>query len=162
MERRGMPFTGFLYGGLMISPQGKVNVLEFNVRLGDPETQSIMRLLETDLIDIVDTLLDGRLPKTTWKKENCVCIVLAADGYPQSVKTGDEISGLEFAESLPGSAIFHAGTTVGERSRLLTAGGRVLNVTATGPTPTEARTRAYRAADMVQFRARQMRRDIGR
>ncbi len=161
MERRGTPFSGFLYGGLMIDPQGKISVLEFNARLGDPETQSILRVLDSDLLDILEGLLAGQTPQPRWKDEASICLVLAAPGYPQEVKIGDEISGLEFAESLPGVAIFHAATGLAERSRLITAGGRVLGVTAVGSDLPEARARAYRAADMIQFRGRQLRRDIG-
>lgn len=161
MERRGTPFSGFLYGGLMIDPQGKISVLEFNARLGDPETQSILRLLDSDLVEMLEGLMAGQTPQPRWKAESSICLVLAASGYPQEVKTGDEISGLEFAESLPGVAIFHAATGLAERSRLITAGGRVLGVTAVGSDLSEARARAYRAADMIQFRGRQLRRDIG-
>lgn len=161
MEKRGMPFSGFLYAGLMIDPQGKISVLEFNARLGDPETQSIMRMMDSDFVDVLEGLLAGRTPEASWKDECSICLVLAASGYPQEVRTGDEISGLEFAESLPGVALFHAATGLAERSRLVTAGGRVLSVTAVGKDLAEARSRAYRAADMIQFRGRQLRRDIG-
>lgn len=161
MERRGCPFVGFLYAGLMLGHEGEMWVLEFNARLGDPETQSIMRRLDTDLLLILNGLLDGQEPAVRWKPETVVCLVLAAPGYPQEVELGDEISGIDFAESLPGAVVFHAGTKLAEQ-RLVTSGGRVLNVTAVGSNLEEARARAYRAADMIQFRGRQMRRDIGR
>lgn len=162
MQRRGTPFRGFLYAGLMISPQGNISVLEFNARLGDPETQSILRRLDSDLFEMLTELEAGRMPAVRWKGETAVCLVLAAAGYPGAVTKGDEITGIEFAQTVPGAVIFHAGTAVAERGRLVTAGGRVLNVTALGKDTEEARSRAYRAADLIQFRGRQIRRDIGK
>lgn len=161
MERRSIPFSGFLYAGLMVSPEGEISVLEFNARLGDPETQSILYRLDGDLLDILSGLLSGTPVYPKWKPETSVCLVLAAPGYPQDVELGDEISGLEFAEAMPGATIFHAGTR-SEGAKLVTSGGRVLSVSASGHDVEEARARAYRAADMIQFRGRQMRRDIGR
>ncbi len=160
MERRGMPFQGFLYAGLMISSSGKVSVLEFNARLGDPETQSIMRRLDSDLFELLFGLVSGNATAPRWKSEAAVCVVLAAAGYPGAVAKGDEITGIEFAQSMPGAVVFHAGTALAERGRLVTSGGRVLNVTAIGKDIDEARSRVYRAADMIQFRGRQLRRDI--
>lgn len=161
MKRRGEPFTGFLYAGLMISPQGQVKVLEFNARLGDPETQSIMRRLESDLDELLISLLDGRAFSPKWSAQSAACIVLAAGGYPGKLQLDEEITGLELAEQIPGIQIFHAGTTRTKGS-LRVAGGRVLSVTACGSDVQSARNLAYRAVDMIQFRGRQVRRDIGK
>ncbi|MBX7143810.1 MAG: phosphoribosylamine--glycine ligase [Oligoflexia bacterium] len=161
MERRGSPFCGFLYAGLMVGETGKTWVLEFNARLGDPETQSIMMRLETDLVEILVSLLDRKLPAVKWKPEAAVCAVLAADGYPVSVKTGDAISGLEFAATVPGVQVFHAGTKQVGEGKIVTSGGRVLSVVGTGATVEQARANVYRACDFIQFRGRQVRRDIG-
>lgn len=167
MKKRGEPYTGFLYAGLMISPDGVINVLEFNARLGDPETQVIMRRLESDLVEVLDKLTspvatsDHRII-AEYSNEAAVCVVLAAEGYPVNVKTGDEITGIELAAQLPGVVIFHAGTKIDSSGKLSTSGGRVLNVTARAATTEEARSLAYRACDMIQFRGRQLRRDIGK
>jgi len=164
MKERGTPFQGFLYAGLMINPTGDIHVLEFNVRLGDPECQAILRRLDSDFVELLMSLTTEGVESSplVWKEEGSVCLVLAAEGYPEEPVIGDEIIGLELAESMPGIVVFQAGTNRDEKGRLLTAGGRVLNVTATGTTVDEARSRAYKAADMIQFRGRQMRRDIGR
>jgi phosphoribosylamine--glycine ligase len=161
MERRGEPFTGFLYAGLMISPKGQVKVLEFNARLGDPETQSIMRRLESDLDELLISLLDGRAFSPKWSAQSAACIVLAAGGYPGKLQLDEEITGLELAEQIPGVQIFHAGTARNKGS-MRVAGGRVLSVTACGSDVQSARNLAYRAVDMIQFRGRQVRRDIGK
>lgn len=160
MKRRGQPFMGFLYAGLMISPQGQVHVLEFNTRLGDPETQSIMRRLDSDLFQVLQGLLASEPPQVSWSPLATVCVVLAADGYPQSPKLGAPITGLEFASQIPSVQVFHAGTEL-KAGSLCVAGGRVLSVTAQGSTIDEARGQAYRAVDMIQFKNRQVRRDIG-
>ena len=162
MQRRGAPYAGFLYAGLMLDPELGIHVLEFNARLGDPETQVIMRRLESDLVDILAPLAAGQPAATPrWSDERAVCVVLAAAGYPGKVRSGDRISGIDFAESMPGIVVFHAGTALDEGQRLVSAGGRVLNVTATGLTQEEARSRVYRAADVIQFPGVQLRRDIG-
>jgi phosphoribosylamine--glycine ligase len=162
MEKQGTPFSGFLYAGLMITPKGQIKVVEFNARLGDPETQVIMRRMSSDLaLLLLDLATAAGKAEARWSDSHAVCLVLAAENYPGEPRKGDEVSGIELAETMPGVAVFHAGTALNEQGKLVTAGGRVLNVTATGASAAEARSRAYRAADIIQFRARQMRRDIG-
>lgn len=161
LEKRGAPFCGFLYAGLMVDAQGVPWVLEFNARLGDPETQSILMRLDSDLVDLLQSLLDGNAPQVSWKRDTAVCAVLAADGYPVAVKTGDVITGLDFASRVPGVQIFHAGTKQSPKGEIITAGGRVLSVVATGSNVEDARSKVYRASDFIQFRGRQLRRDIG-
>jgi phosphoribosylamine--glycine ligase len=167
MKRRGTPFSGFLYAGLMIAPNGTMKVLEFNTRLGDPETQSIMRQFDSDLLETLYELSDPssnvviqNIPAPTWAEKVTVSIVLAAEGYPDAPKTGDEITGIHLAESLPDVVVFHAGTKF-ENGKLVTTGGRVLVVSAQANSLESARAQAYKASDMIQFRGRQMRRDIG-
>jgi len=159
MAADGNRFTGFLYAGLMISPQGQVKVLEYNVRFGDPETQPIMMRLESDLIALCNAAIDGKLDQVTaqWSKKPAVGVVLAAGGYPESYAKGDEISGLD--NSQDGVKIFHAGTASKE-SKVVTSGGRVLCVTATGDTVKEAQANAYKAVDTVSFNNMYCRRDI--
>lgn len=162
MARRGTPFSGFLYAGLMITPKGEIKVVEFNARLGDPETQVIMRRMGSDLASLLLGLAtESGSAAVTWRDEHAVCLVLAASNYPGTPVLGDEITGINLTESLPGLVVFHAGTVMDSKGILRTAGGRVLNVTATGESPAEARSRAYRGADMIQFKGRQLRRDIG-
>ncbi|MCB9029856.1 MAG: phosphoribosylamine--glycine ligase [Deltaproteobacteria bacterium] len=161
MVARDKPFKGFLYAGLMIAPDGTINVLEFNVRMGDPECQSIMRRFEGDFAQMLIALCDNKeLPEFSWSRSAAVCIVAAADGYPVNVVKGDQIFGLEQAEQIPGVVVFQAGTKIID-GKLVTNGGRVLNVTALGATHQEARANAYKAMDMVQFRGKHIRRDIG-
>jgi len=159
MAADGNRFTGFLYAGLMISPQGQAKVLEYNVRFGDPETQPIMMRLESDLIALCNAAIDGKLDQVTaqWSKKPAVGVVLAAGGYPESYAKGDEISGLD--NSQDGVKIFHAGTASKE-SKVVTSGGRVLCVTATGDTVKEAQANAYKAVDTVSFNNMYCRRDI--
>lgn len=168
MKKQGTPFSGFLYAGLMKGPDGRINVIEFNARLGDPETQSIMRRLESDFAQILNMLSapPGQtkhiesLPRVKWSKEVAVCLVAASDGYPDSPKAGDEITGLELTESIPNAIVFHAGTKR-NGSKLVTAGGRVLGITGIGGDLETARREAYKAADLIQYRGRQLRRDVG-
>ncbi len=159
LARRGTPFHGVLYAGLMLTADG-VRVIEFNARFGDPETQAILPRLRTDLLDLVEraTGLGGLAgAELEWADEVGVTLVLASAGYPDAPRTGDAISGLE---NLPaGIELTHAGTAAG-RDGLLTAGGRVLNVTALGPSFSAARAAAYAAADQIEFEGRQLRRDI--
>ena len=159
MAADGNRFTGFLYAGLMISPQGQAKVLEYNVRFGDPETQPIMMRLESDLIALCNAAIDGKLDQVTaqWSKKPAVGVVLAAGGYPESYAKGDEISGLD--NSQDDVKIFHAGTASKE-SKVVTSGGRVLCVTATGDTVKEAQANAYKAVDTVSFNNMYCRRDI--
>ena len=161
LARRDIFFSGFLYAGLMIRPSGEFSVLEFNCRLGDPEAQVMLPLIEDDLVDAIDRLLNGEQFKMTAKSGAATCVVLASRGYPDGAAKGDEITGLDLAAQLPSTLIFHAGTARGGRGELVTAGGRVLNVVGFGAGPEESRRAAYRASDMIQFKGRQCRRDIG-
>jgi phosphoribosylamine--glycine ligase len=169
MKERGTPFTGFLYAGLMKNSKGEIKVLEFNTRLGDPETQSIMRACDGDLASALlvlaelstkDNKVVDRFPDLSWSSQSVVSLVLAAEGYPDTPKKGDEITGITLAENIPGVVVFHAGTVLNE-GKILTNGGRVLAVSAMAETLQEATANAYRAADMIQFRGRHLRRDIG-
>jgi phosphoribosylamine--glycine ligase len=165
--RRGIEFRGLLYAGLMITSQGP-KLLEYNVRFGDPETQPLMVRLEDDLIEIMETTISGKLPvgawramPLRWKDGSSVCVVMAAHGYPGEVQLGDEIQGLENAASVPETVVFHAGTKK-EGGKYLTAGGRVLGVTATGKDLRQARERAYDVCEKIYWKGVHYRRDIGR
>ncbi|MBN1936937.1 MAG: phosphoribosylamine--glycine ligase [Anaerolineae bacterium] len=160
MRRRGTPYIGVLYAGLMLTNAGP-RVLEFNCRFGDPETQVLLPLLDTDLVDIFLACIEGRLDKTTirWKNEYAVAVVMASGGYPGHYEKGKPIQDLADFENLPGLYCFHAGTQL-DGERLITAGGRVLAVTATAPSLAEARTQAYRGVDEIYFEGMQYRVDI--
>jgi phosphoribosylamine--glycine ligase len=150
MAEQGNPFHGFLYAGMVLTANGP-KVLEFNVRLGDPETQAVLPRLESDLID----LLEGATP--SWSENATVNVVLAAKGYPASPRPGDQIKGLD---SIPGDVlVFHAGTAT-DGPRVVVDGGRVLNLVGTGPTLEEARERAYTAVGAVGWPGMQFRTDI--
>jgi phosphoribosylamine---glycine ligase len=160
LRRRGTPFHGVLYAGLMMTPAGP-RVLEYNARFGDPETQAVLPRLRSDILDLLEGAsrpggLAGVEPD--WSPDWAVTLVLASRGYPASSSKGDPISGLDEAREL-GAEVLHAGTAEQE-GRIVTAGGRVLNVTGTGATPSEARERAYAAAERIQFDGRQLRSDI--
>jgi phosphoribosylamine--glycine ligase len=160
MRERGTPFHGVLYGGLMLTADGP-RVIEFNVRFGDPETQALLPRLRSDLLDaLLATTRPGGLAgvQLEWSPQWAVSVVLASDGYPESSSSGDVISGLDRVP--PEVEVTHAGTARRD-GKLVTAGGRVLNVTALGADARSARDAAYAAADMVEFRGRQLRRDIG-
>jgi phosphoribosylamine--glycine ligase len=162
MAEEETPFTGVLYCGLMMTARGP-QVLEFNARFGDPETQAILVRLETDLVDALEACIDGRLADTElrWAPGASACVVASSAGYPSSYKTGVPIAGLGAAAQVPGVQIFHAGTAqVG--GQLLTAGGRVLGVTAAADSLEEALARAYQAMAEVHFEGMYYRRDIGR
>ena len=161
MKAEGTPFTGFLYAGLMISPDGQIKVLEFNCRMGDPETQPIMMRLKSDLVTLLEAAVDGRLDEVEadWDRRFALGVVMAAAGYPDNPRKGDAISGLGAAAS-DVFHVFHAGTAVKD-DQVVTAGGRVLCVTALGDTVKMAQTRAYQAAEDIDFSGRQMRHDIG-
>jgi phosphoribosylamine--glycine ligase len=161
MEKDGIPYTGFLYAGLMIKPDGSLKVLEFNCRMGDPETQPIMMRLKSNLVTLVDAAIDGHLDKVEadWDRRVALGVVLAADNYPDSPKKGDVIHGLPERET-EDVHVFHAGTAPFE-NRVVTAGGRVLCVTALGETVKSAQKRAYEAVDSICFHGMQYRRDIG-
>ncbi len=161
LAAEGTKYTGFLYAGIMIAPDGTPNVLEFNCRLGDPETQPILMRLESDLTVLCDAALDHKLDlaEAKWTPHAAVGIVLAAGGYPDSVRKGDEIAGLEAAARLPGK-VFHAGTQLKD-GRVVTNGGRVLCAVGTGATVSAACKAAYALADSIQWTGLQYRRDIG-
>ena len=157
----GMPYSGFLYAGLMIAPDGTPNVLEFNCRLGDPETQPILMRLQSDLTLLCEAALSGALDTVgaQWDRRAALGVVLAAAGYPDEVKKGDLIEGLERAARLPGK-IFHAGTRL-EAGKVLTNGGRVLCAVGLGASVAEAQREAYALAATVHWPGVQYRRDIG-
>ena len=160
LARRGIPFQGMLYAGLMMTAGGP-RVLEFNVRFGDPETQAILPRLDSDLLELLEaaTVVGGLSGVSLeWAPEMAVSVVLASAGYPATSHHGDVISGLEAAGI--DAQITHAGTARNGDGQVVTAGGRVLNVTALGADAASAREAAYAAADMIQFDGRQMRRDI--
>lgn len=154
-------FTGFLYAGIILTANGP-KVLEFNVRLGDPEAQAILPHLQTDLSDLLLAAATGSMgsPTLNWKSGASLCVVLAAAGYPGPPRIGDPISGIEAAETT-GAIIYHAGTKIGW-SGAVTAGGRVLTVSASGPDIASASARAYAAVDKIHFEGMHCRRDIGR
>jgi len=160
MRRRGTPYVGVLYAGLMLTEAGP-RVLEFNCRFGDPETQVLLPLLASDLIEVFQACLDECLDKITvhWKNECAVTVVLAAGGYPGAYSKGRPIDGVDAAAALPGTVVFHAGTRrAGDQ--LVTAGGRVLAVTATAPSLTEARDMAYQAVGKIHFEGMHYRSDV--
>jgi phosphoribosylamine--glycine ligase len=160
LRRRGTPFHGILYAGLMLTADG-VRVLEFNVRFGDPETQAVLPRLRSDLLDLLARACEpGGLAgvQLEWAPETAVTLVLASAGYPESPRTGDPIAGLDAAPA--GAEVTHAGTRRREDGAIVTAGGRVLNVTALGADAAAARAAAYAAADTIHFDGRQIRQDI--
>lgn len=158
----GIHYRGFLYCGLMMTAAGP-QVLEYNARLGDPETQPIMMRLRSDLVDLLVATRDGTLGslEAHWTPNPSVCVVLASEGYPAKPEIGRAITGYEGAESMGGVKVFHAGTRV-EDHKLLTAGGRVLGVTAVGEDLSSAMQRAYSAVEKIHFDGMQYRRDIAR
>lgn len=161
MAREGHPFRGVLYAGLMITPEGEPSLIEFNVRFGDPETQVLMAVLEGDVALALAAAARGELEPELLQvsSDPALCVVLAAGGYPEAPRTGDPISGLEAAAQVPGVKVFHAGTKRVD-GQVVTAGGRVLGVTARGATIAEAQALAYRAAELITFEGCQFRRDI--
>ncbi|MGH8631202.1 MAG: phosphoribosylamine--glycine ligase, partial [Burkholderiales bacterium] len=160
MDKEGTPYTGFLYAGLMISATGAVKTLEFNCRMGDPETQPIMMRLKSDLHTLIDHAVDGALDRVEaqWDRRVALGVVLAAAGYPDDPRKDDEITGLP--RNGEDYHVFHAGTALKE-GKVVTNGGRVLCVTALGDTVRTAQRRVYQIAEQIQFDGRQMRRDIG-
>jgi phosphoribosylamine--glycine ligase len=162
MSEDGSPYVGVLYVGLMIDAAGAPRVIEFNVRFGDPETQALVARMEGDLVPLLDGAARGALDPGTpvgWG-DAAVCVTLASRGYPREYETGKRITGIEDAERDPAVVVFHAGTKRGSDGGFVTAGGRVLGVTARGATVAEARERAYAAADRIQFDGVHLRRDI--
>ena len=168
MAKDGIPYTGFLYAGLMISPDGAVKTLEFNCRMGDPETQPIMLRLKSDLVTLTEHAIDGTLDKAEveWDRRTALGVVVASANYPDTPRTGDEITGLPRISTNPDeneiydTYVFHAGTTL-QDGKVLTSGGRVLCVTALGETVKYAQSRAYQLAEEINFDGAQMRKDIG-
>jgi phosphoribosylamine---glycine ligase len=161
MAKRGMPFTGVLFAGLMITDRGP-QLIEYNARFGDPETQVLMLRLKSDLLTALVAAADGALKAfdLRWKDDVALTVVMAANGYPGSYAKGSEIRGLAEAAALPGVEIFHAGTSR-DGAKLVATGGRVLNVCATGKTVAEAQARAYAAIDKIDWPGGFCRRDIG-
>jgi len=160
MREEGHPFKGILYAGLMITEDGP-KVLEFNVRFGDPEAQVILRRLSTDLVEVFNSVIEGKLiDELSWIPETAICVVLASKGYPGKYEKGKEITGIEEAEKLDNVVIFHAGTSVKD-GKVITNGGRVLNVTALGKDIVEARENVYRAIEKIHFDGMHFRKDIG-
>ena len=162
MAAEGAPFIGFLYAGLMIDRSGAPRVIEFNVRFGDPETQPIMLRLESDLVDLVEDTLDGRLDRShaEWDARPALGVVVAAAGYPGKVRSGDVIHGLDDAVGVD-AKVFHAGTRLDAAGNVVTSGGRVLAVCALGDDIAAARERAYAVARGIRFEGAFLRRDIG-
>ena len=160
MAKDGLPYVGFLYAGLMIDREGNPKTLEFNCRLGDPETQPIILRLKSDLLELLERALDGRLEHAhaQWDRRPALGVVLAAHGYPEEPRKGDAIEGLP--KATPDCRVFHAGTRL-DGKRIVTSGGRVLCVTALGDSLRLARSRAYQAAEGIRFDGMQFRRDIG-
>src|SRR5437867_5266649 len=153
MKKRGTPFKGFLYAGIMVDESGKPYVLEFNARMGDPECQPIMMRMGSDLYEYIDAVAGGRLGSMSpirWKAQTAVCVVMASRGYPGSYKKGELIQGLD---SFLGKdvTVFHAGTTRDVQNRLVTNGGRVLGVTALGKDARQAIDNAYSAVRKIRW-----------
>lgn len=161
MAADGIPYTGFLYAGVMISADGVPKVLEFNCRFGDPETQPIMMRLQSDFVGLIEAALDGRLDKATaeWDSRAALGVVLAAGGYPDAYRKGDEILGLEVAAILDGK-VFHAGTAE-QDGKAVTNGGRVLCAVGLGNSVTEAQKMAYRLVEAIEWKGVYFRHDIG-
>jgi len=162
LKKEGINYSGCLYGGFMLTKDGP-KVLEFNARFGDPETQVVLPRLEGDLVSILMACDNGTLrhQQVSWSDTVAVSVVLASAGYPGSYEKGKEITGIESAQQLEGVSVYHAGTAQTEDGKIVTAGGRVLNVTALAPTFEEARARAYEACDLINFEGKQLRHDIG-
>jgi phosphoribosylamine--glycine ligase len=161
MATEGAPYTGFLYAGLMIGPDGTPKVLEFNCRFGDPETQPIMMRLKSDLVTLCEAALDHKLNKVSaeWDGRAAVGVVLAAEGYPGEYRKGDTVAGLPMFPN-DHVKVFHAGTEEKD-GKVLTTGGRVLTVTALGDSVADARLRAYHIAESIRWPGRFFRKDIG-
>lgn len=161
MQAEGHPFSGILYVGLMLTPTGP-KVVEYNCRLGDPETQAVLPLLDSDLLPVFESIADGSLHPAPihMKAKHAATVVLASGGYPGPYATGKRVRGLEEAEAVPNAYVFHAGTRL-QDGKVYTSGGRVLAVTGLGDTLEDALATAYRAAGYISFEGRYLRRDIG-
>ena len=162
MNGENRTFRGCLYFGLMLTPNGP-KVIEYNCRFGDPETQVVLPMLKTDLLDIMEAVEKQKLADLPieWKTGACACVILASGGYPEKYETGKEIRGLNEKGQTEGAAVYHAGTKLSEDGKFLTAGGRVLGITASAPKLRDALDAAYRAAAAVTFDQVHYRRDIG-
>ncbi len=162
LAAEGIRYTGCLYGGFMLTKDGP-KVLEFNARFGDPETQVVLPRMHADLVDAFLACDAGTLDQVAidWEDDWAVCVVLTSAGYPGSYEKGKAITGIERAEELPGVTVYHAGTAVDKDGRLVTNGGRVLNVTAVAPTFEAARAQAYAACELIDFEGKTFRHDIG-
>ena len=162
MAAEGRPFKGCLYFGLMLTPNG-AKVIEYNCRFGDPETQVVLPLLETDIMDIIEAVWEEKLDTLDikWSDKSCACVVMASGGYPEKYETGKVISGLDENGQCEGAFVYHAGTKL-EDGKFLTAGGRVLGITAYGDTLKEALDTAYKAVDTISFEKAHYRHDIGK
>jgi len=160
MRREGCAFSGVLYAGLMLAPGG-TKVLEFNVRFGDPEAQPIFMRLASDLVEVIEAVVDGRLDEVelAWDPRPAVCVVMASAGYPASSDKGRPITGIEEAEALGNVKVFHAGTAEAD-GQVVTHGGRVLGVTALGDDLVGAQQQAYAAVSKIKFQGMQYRCDI--
>ena len=163
MKAEGRPFKGVICLGLMLTPEGP-KVLEYNARFGDPEAQVVLPRMKNDIIDVFEACIDGTLDQIDLQFEDnaCVCVVLASDGYPLAYEKGFEITGMENFKDKDGYYLFHAGSKFDENGKIVTNGGRVLGVTATGKTLKEARANAYEATEWVNFDNKYMRHDIGK
>ena len=163
MAAEGRPFTGVIFFGLMLTGEGP-KVLEYNARFGDPEAQVVLPRMKNDIIDVMEACVDGKLDTIDLQFEDnaAVCVVLASDGYPVSYEKGFPISGLEKFEGKDDYFCFHAGTAFDKEGRIVTNGGRVLGITATGKDLKEARKKAYKATEWVDFANKYMRHDIGK
>ena len=164
MKAEGRPFKGVIFFGLMLTPEGP-KVLEYNARFGDPEARVVLPRLENDIVDVFEACIDGTLDKVDLKFDNdraTVCVILASDGYPVEYKKGFPIEGLEKFKGKDDYYVFHSGTKFNDKGQIVTNGGRVLGVTATGKDLKEARKKAYEATEWVSFENKYMRHDIGR
>ena len=161
MQKEGRPFTGCLYFGLMLTPDG-AKVIEYNCRFGDPETQVVLPLLDTDLVEIMEAVYNGTLSELNvqWKKESASCVVMASGGYPVKYESGKVIAGLDEKGQTDGVFVYHAGTKYND-GEFLTAGGRVLGVTATADTLENALAKSYQAVDTITWENVHFRHDIG-
>ena len=162
MAKRGTPYRGVLYAGLMVQGD-ELKVLEFNCRFGDPECQPLLTRMEGDLLPVLMACVEGNLHETTirYTQDAAVCVVMAAGGYPEDYRKGDAIHGIEDADALPGVHVFHAGTALNDAGEVMTAGGRVLGVTARGLEVRAAIARAYEACDLIYWEDAYFRKDIG-
>ena len=163
MAAEGRPFTGVIFFGLMLTEDGP-KVLEYNARFGDPEAQVVLPRMKNDIIDVMEACVDGKLDTIDLQFEDnaCVCVVLASDGYPVKYEKGFPITGFDKFDGKEDYYCYHAGTKFDENGNIVTNGGRVLGITATGATLKEARAKAYEATEWISFENKYMRHDIGK